>query len=161
MTRSDKDFITRIQVSQLVTQDPYADDFYAQVYGAILRSKMGAPGGGGGPTGPVSVLQLGRDGTGVGVGVPGTRGAGRRDFAMQRMTMQVKRIVDAAKQRERAKGDGESRSFDWGCEGGQSFSDSRVVSSFSFRSLSWTRRSPRKDLSSIVQDCSSTYASDW
>lgn len=26
---------------------------------------------------------------------------------MQRMTMQVKRIVDAAKQRERAKGDGE------------------------------------------------------
>ncbi|KAK2463708.1 hypothetical protein APHAL10511_004459 [Amanita phalloides] len=41
MTQSDKDFITRIQVSQLVTQDPYADDFYAQVYGAILRSKMG------------------------------------------------------------------------------------------------------------------------
>lgn len=101
MTRSDKDFITRIQVSQLVTQDPYADDFYAQVYGAILRSKMGAP------NGPVSVLQLGRDGTGVGVGVPGGRGAGRRDFAMQRMTMQVKRIVDAAKQRERTKGDSE------------------------------------------------------
>jgi DNA topoisomerase 2-associated protein PAT1 len=100
MTRSDKDFITRIQVSQLVTQDPYADDFYAQVYGAILRSKMGANGG------PVGVLQLGRDGTGVGVGVPGGRGAGRRDFAMQRMTMQVKRIVDAAKQREGRKGDG-------------------------------------------------------
>lgn len=107
MTRSDKDFITRIQVSQLVTQDPYADDFYAQVFGAILRSKMGPPGAQGGHNGPVSVLQLGRDGTGVGVGVPGTRGAGRRDFAMQRMTMQVKRIVDAAKQRERAKGDGE------------------------------------------------------
>ncbi|KZP16638.1 hypothetical protein FIBSPDRAFT_894912 [Athelia psychrophila] len=35
------DFITRIQVSQLVTQDPYADDFYAQVYGAILCSPVG------------------------------------------------------------------------------------------------------------------------
>lgn len=102
MTRSDKDFITRIQVSQLVTQDPYADDFYAQVYSAILRSKMGAP------SGPVPVLQLGHDGTGVGLGLPGSRGAGRRDYAMQRMTMQVKRIVDAAKQRERVKGDGES-----------------------------------------------------
>jgi DNA topoisomerase 2-associated protein PAT1 len=38
MTQSDKDFITtRIQASQQVTQDPYADDFYAQVYLFMVR----------------------------------------------------------------------------------------------------------------------------
>ncbi|CED85194.1 Uncharacterized conserved protein [Phaffia rhodozyma] len=106
MTRSDKDFITRIQVSQLVTQDPYADDFYAQVYGAILRSKLGAP------HGPATVVQLTQDGMGVGVGVGGPRNGGgnvgmnrmgRKEGAMQKMAAQVKRIVDAAKQRETTK----------------------------------------------------------
>lgn len=102
MTRSDKDFITRIQVSQLVTQDPYADDFYAQVYGAIIRSKLGAP------NGSASVIRLGKDGSGVGVGMPGQKGAGRKEGAMHKMALQVKRIVDAAKQRERAPADGQS-----------------------------------------------------
>lgn len=32
MSRSDKDFITRIQVSQLITNDPYTNDFYAHIY---------------------------------------------------------------------------------------------------------------------------------
>jgi hypothetical protein len=100
MTRSDKDFITRIQVSQLVTQDPYADDFYAQVYGAIIRSKLGAP------NGSSSVIRLSKDGSGVGVGMPGQKGAGRKEGAMHKMALQVKRIVDAAKQRERAPADG-------------------------------------------------------
>lgn len=99
MTRSDKDFITRIQVSQLVTQDPYADDFYAQVYGAIIRSKLGAP------NGSSSVIRLSKDGSGVGVGMPGQKGAGRKEGAMHKMALQVKRIVDAAKQRERAPAD--------------------------------------------------------
>lgn len=102
MTRSDKDFITRIQVSQLVTQDPYADDFYAQVYGAIIRSKLGAP------NGSSSVIRLSKDGSGVGVGMPGQKGAGRKEGAMHKMALQVKRIVDAAKQRERAPADGVS-----------------------------------------------------
>ncbi|CAG8539119.1 11531_t:CDS:10 [Diversispora eburnea] len=35
MTQNDKEFINRIQISQLVTDDPYADDFYYQVYTAI------------------------------------------------------------------------------------------------------------------------------
>ncbi|RIB22851.1 topoisomerase II-associated protein PAT1 [Gigaspora rosea] len=42
MTQSDKDFINRIQISQLVTDDPYADDFYYQVYTAI-RSRQPQP----------------------------------------------------------------------------------------------------------------------
>jgi DNA topoisomerase 2-associated protein PAT1 len=96
MTQSDKDFITRIQVSQLVTQDPYAEDFYAQVFGAIQRSRMGL-------TGSEAVLTFGQGG-GVGVGLPGHRGSGRRENALQRMQAQVERIVSNAKTREKEKG---------------------------------------------------------
>lgn len=95
MTQSDKDFITRIQVSQLVTQDPYADDFYAQVYGAILRSRMGL-------RQDERVLKFGALG-GVALGV-NQRGAGRRPSAMQRMEQQVERIVNNARRREEEKG---------------------------------------------------------
>jgi DNA topoisomerase 2-associated protein PAT1 len=42
MTQGDKDFINRIQISQLVTDDPYADDFYFQVYTAI-RNRQAQP----------------------------------------------------------------------------------------------------------------------
>ena len=96
MTQSDKDFITRIQVSQLVTQDPYAEDFYAQVYGAILRSRLGMN------SGDERVLKFGSSG-GVGLGM-GQRGAGRRPNALQRMEQQVERIVNNARQRERERG---------------------------------------------------------
>ncbi|KAI0664219.1 topoisomerase II-associated protein PAT1 [Cubamyces menziesii] len=95
MTQSDKDFITRIQVSQLVTQDPYADDFYAQVYGAILRSRMGLP------TSEDRVLKFGSGG-GVGLGL-GQKVPGRRQSAMQRMEAQVERIVNNARMREKEK----------------------------------------------------------
>ncbi|TFY51241.1 hypothetical protein EVG20_g11094 [Dentipellis fragilis] len=96
MTQSDKDFITRIQVSQLVTQDPYAEDFYAQVYGAILRSRLGlqAP--------DERVLKFGSGG-GVGLGLA-QKGAGRRPNAMQKMEQQVERIVQNARLREKEKG---------------------------------------------------------
>ena len=95
MTQSDKDFITRIQVSQLVTSDPYAEDFYAQVYSSLMRSRMGI-------TGEERVLKFG-SGEGVGLGVS-QRGAGRRPNAMQRMEAQVERIVSNARQREKEKG---------------------------------------------------------
>nr|CAG8638374.1 1435_t:CDS:10 [Entrophospora candida] len=42
MTQSDKDYVNRIQISQLVTDDPYADDFYCQVYSAV-RSRQPQP----------------------------------------------------------------------------------------------------------------------
>jgi DNA topoisomerase 2-associated protein PAT1 len=95
MTQSDKDFITRIQVSQLVTQDPYADDFYAQVYGAIMRSRLGLQ-----PS-DERVLKFGSSG-GVGLGL-GQKGSGRRPNAMQKMEQQVERIVNNARQREQDK----------------------------------------------------------
>lgn len=95
MTQSDKDFITRIQVSQLVTQDPYADDFYAQVYGAILRSRMGLQT-------DERVLKFGSGG-GVGLGLTSQKGY-RRPSAMQRMEQQVERIVSNARKREEEKG---------------------------------------------------------
>lgn len=95
MTQSDKDFITRIQVSQLVTQDPYADDFYAQVYGAILRSRLGQ-------SQDERVLKFG-SGLGVGLGLA-QKGNNRRPSAMQRMEQQVERIVSNARRREEEKG---------------------------------------------------------
>jgi len=96
MTQSDKDFITRIQVSQLVTQDPYAEDFYAQVYGAILRSRMGIQ------AQDERVLKFGSGG-GVGLGLA-PKGGNRRPSAMQRMEQQVERIVNNARKREEEKG---------------------------------------------------------
>ena len=96
MTQSDKDFITRIQVSQLVTQDPYADDFYAQVYGAILRSRLGLQ------SQDERVLKFGSGG-GIGLGLA-SKGGSRRPSAMQRMEQQVERIVSNARKREEEKG---------------------------------------------------------
>ena len=95
MTQSDKDFITRIQVSQLVTQDPYADDFYAQVYGAIIRSRMGLQ------SQDERVIKFGSIG-GVGLGLA-SKGSSRRQSAMQRMEQQVERIVNNARKREEEK----------------------------------------------------------
>ena len=95
MTQSDKDFITRIQVSQLVTSDPYSDDFYAQVYGSLLRSRMGVN------NQDERVLKFG-SGEGVGLGL-NQRGAGRRQNAMQRMEQQVERIISNARKREEEK----------------------------------------------------------
>ncbi|KAF8840823.1 hypothetical protein BDN67DRAFT_968002 [Paxillus ammoniavirescens] len=99
MTQSDKDFITRIQVSQLVTQDPYAEDFYAQVYGALIRSRMGLQPG----VDAERVLKFGSGG-GVGLGMREQKAGGRRPSAMQKMEAQVERIVSNARLREKEKG---------------------------------------------------------
>jgi DNA topoisomerase 2-associated protein PAT1 len=95
MTQSDKDFITRIQVSQLVTQDPYAEDFYAQIYMAVMRSKMGLP------EADARVISF-ASGGGVGVGIS-NRPNGRRAGAMAKMEAQVEKIVQAARLREKEK----------------------------------------------------------
>lgn len=86
MTQSDKDFITRVQVAQLVTSDPYAEDFYAQVYASIRQQRNSVDG----------------DGGKVAHG-PSTGGGGRphrRENAMQRMQAQVERLVNNMKNRE-------------------------------------------------------------
>ena len=94
MTRSDKDFIARIQVSQLVTDDPVGDDFYAQLLSTFQRSRMGTG------ENDTAVVQFGPYG-GIGVGLPlGHKGAGRKDNALNRMATQVERIVKNQKNRE-------------------------------------------------------------
>ncbi|KAF8316541.1 hypothetical protein DL93DRAFT_2077752 [Clavulina sp. PMI_390] len=98
MTQSDKDFITRIQVSQLVTQDPYTEDFYAQVFGAINQTRMDNHNPRA-PTNPNNVLSFG-DGGGIGVLKVGERRSGRRENALNRMQNQIERIVSNAKKRE-------------------------------------------------------------
>ncbi len=101
----DKEFITRIQLSQLVTQDPYASDFYAQVFTQIARQRNLQNQSQGNPdSNQPGVLSVGPDGRGIAVGgVMARNGGGGRqklkDTAMQRMTMQVKRIVEHAKER--------------------------------------------------------------
>jgi DNA topoisomerase 2-associated protein PAT1 len=97
MTQSDKDFITRIQVSQLVTQDPLAEDFYAQTYNAVIRNNMGLQG-------EERILNFGSGIGGVGLGLPNQRPSGRKASAIQKMEAQVEKIVQAARLREREKG---------------------------------------------------------
>lgn len=98
----DKEFITRIQLSQLVTDDPYASDFYAQVYSALAHQRRAAAGQPAPPPGPAGATVLPvTSGRGLGVGVSRSTGRKLRDNAMQRMTMQVKRIVENAQQRQK------------------------------------------------------------
>ncbi|KAF9154609.1 hypothetical protein BG015_000444 [Linnemannia schmuckeri] len=84
MTQSDKDFINRIQISQLVTDDPYADDFYCQVYTALRNrhlQQMGIPGNMMDPEGNQG----------------DSRRRGGNGRTEQRMQQQVQRIVSDAK----------------------------------------------------------------
>jgi DNA topoisomerase 2-associated protein PAT1 len=92
MTQSDKDFITRVQVAQLVTSDPYADDFYAQVYASIKQQRTASG---------VSLLKLGN--SGASQGNFNQRGPHRRENAIQRMQAQVERLVNNMKNRELSK----------------------------------------------------------
>jgi DNA topoisomerase 2-associated protein PAT1 len=115
MSNSDKDFITRIQVSQLVTDDPYADDFYFHIMAAIkasrglpvpgmLMSPQGLPGQQGpGQQGPMQQQQGGN--------VNGNTNNNRRrnngrQNAMDRMAQNVQRLVDSAKKRNEKAGGG-------------------------------------------------------
>ncbi|CAD6884028.1 unnamed protein product [Tilletia laevis] len=95
MTNSDKDFITRIQVSQLVTNDPYSDDFYAHIYFAIR----------GNPNRPTAAAAAAAAGNGIAPapnakgGKRKTRQLTRRENAMLRMQQQVQRLVENRKDR--------------------------------------------------------------
>ncbi|EFP78101.2 uncharacterized protein PGTG_04057 [Puccinia graminis f. sp. tritici CRL 75-36-700-3] len=118
MSQGDKDFITRIQVSQLVNPshgqvgfDPYADDFYFHVYSAIRASRMAAQhqfhtANAGRRTHTASSDErISQDYDGVGGFEPVRnsrtveRRLTRRDHAMIRMAQNVQRIIDHAKER--------------------------------------------------------------
>ncbi|WVW80861.1 hypothetical protein I302_102851 [Kwoniella bestiolae CBS 10118] len=97
MGSSDKDFITRIQLSQLATADPYTSDFYAQVFSALKRSRMIAEGQGDGPT----VVQVGA-GMGLGVGGPvGNRFGKMGQNTMTKLSTQVKKLVENRAQHQK------------------------------------------------------------
>ena len=100
MGSSDKDFITRIQLSQLATADPYASDFYAQVFMALKRSRMVAEEG---PT----VVQI-TSSAGLGVGFPtGNRFGKMGSATMQKLSTQVKKLVENRQQHQKSMGTGE------------------------------------------------------
>lgn len=98
MGNSDKDFITRIQLSQLATSDPYSSDFYAQVFSALARRAQDAQGDQNGPT----VVQI-APGVGLGVGGPvGNRFGKMGSATMNRLTTQVKKLVSTTAKRQQA-----------------------------------------------------------
>ncbi|KAI7946444.1 hypothetical protein MJO29_010971 [Puccinia striiformis f. sp. tritici] len=118
MSQGDKDFITRIQVSQLVNPshgqvgfDPYADDFYFHVYSAIRASRMASQqqahisNGNRRAHNTSSDERISQDYDGIG-GLEQVRNSRtverrltRREHAMIRMAQNVQRIVDHAKER--------------------------------------------------------------
>lgn len=97
MSGSDKDFITRIQISHLVTPDPYADDFYAHVFFAVRGGGRKVPV----PDGSVEAIAEHKRAEAQGQGAK--RKLTRHENAMLRMQQQVERLVDHRKKRE-AKG---------------------------------------------------------
>ncbi|KAJ2798610.1 DNA topoisomerase 2-associated protein pat1, partial [Coemansia helicoidea] len=113
MTQRDKDYIIRIQVSQLLTDDPAADDFYCHMF-QLSRGTAAMPGAGqqqqqsaGDST--ANVLREALEQRGM--QVPGeqageqARGRGRRSntqSSMARMQQQVQRFVNEARRRPKA-----------------------------------------------------------
>lgn len=86
MSGSDKDFITRIQISQLITPDPYTDDFYAHIFFALR----------GGPPRPGVPLPMPQPNQKQG---KGKQKLNKQQNAMLRMQQQVERIVQSRKER--------------------------------------------------------------
>lgn len=100
MGSSDKDFITRIQLSQLATADPYTSDFYAQVFTAVQKSRTRSAEEPDGPT----VVKVGQDaGFGVG-GASGNRFGQMGNRTMQKLSSQVKKLVEQRKNKQMSNG---------------------------------------------------------
>ncbi|KAH3661339.1 hypothetical protein OGAPHI_006746 [Ogataea philodendri] len=87
MNPRDKDFVTRVQLSQIVTDDPYNEDFYCQVY-KVLNSSVGEED-------MNSIAQKYLDQSGHRLGGREKRA----DVALQRMQQQVSKAVTVAKER--------------------------------------------------------------
>lgn len=96
MNPKDKDFVTRFQLSQIVTEDPYNEDFYAQVYKVIHPKSPAITGEVQFSQEPNSIAQAYLDHSGHRLG-----GRFRRaDVALQRMQQQVQKAVSVAKERQ-------------------------------------------------------------
>lgn len=92
MTPKDKDFVTRFQLSQIVTDDPYNEDFYYQVY-KVLNSSTGE-------NNMNSLAQKYLEQSGHRLGGRSKRA----DIALQRMQQQVSKAVSVAKERGESTG---------------------------------------------------------
>jgi DNA topoisomerase 2-associated protein PAT1 len=89
MTPRDKDFVTRVQLSQIVTDDPYNEDFYFQVYRLLKTGNHDADNN--------SIAQAYLDFSGHKLGGRYQRA----DLALQRMQQQVQKAVTVAKERSK------------------------------------------------------------
>ncbi|KAH3666550.1 hypothetical protein WICMUC_005619 [Wickerhamomyces mucosus] len=89
MTPRDKDYVTRIQLSHIVTEDPYNEDFYFQVFRLIKSGDHNVNNN--------SIAQAYLDFSGHKLGGRHQRA----DLALQRMQQQVQRAVTVAKERPR------------------------------------------------------------
>lgn len=97
MNPKDKDFVTRFQLSQIVTDDPYNEDFYAQVY-KVIHPKTPAGSLGAPPAQQAnSIAQAYLDQSGHRLGGRHKRA----DVALQRMQQQVQKAVTVAKERQK------------------------------------------------------------
>lgn len=94
MNPKDKDFVTRFQLSQIVTDDPYNEDFYAQVFKVVhpksVNGALNTPE-------PNSIAQAYLDHSGHRLGGRNKRA----DVALQRMQQQVQKAVTVAKERQK------------------------------------------------------------
>lgn len=96
MTPRDKDFITRYQLSQIVTDDPYNEDFYFQVYKIIQRGITASESN----KDSIAKAYLEHSGHRLGGRYK------RTDVALQRMQSQVEKAVTVAKERPQKNKDG-------------------------------------------------------
>ncbi|RCK55834.1 DNA topoisomerase 2-associated protein PAT1 [Candida viswanathii] len=90
----DKDFVTRFQLSQIVTEDPYNEDFYAQVYKVIHpKTTNGVQQQHQHENNSIAQAYLDHSGHRLGGRYK------RADVALQRMQQQVQKAVAVAKER--------------------------------------------------------------
>ncbi|ODV61067.1 deadenylation-dependent mRNA-decapping factor PAT1 ASCRUDRAFT_21023, partial [Ascoidea rubescens DSM 1968] len=93
MNARDKDFVTRFQLAQIVTEDPYNEDFYFQIYKAINSNN--------GLNSDSELNQIAK----YYLENSGHRLGGRHkrvDLALQRMQQQVQKAVTVAKERPKS-----------------------------------------------------------
>ncbi|ODN99512.1 DNA topoisomerase 2-associated protein PAT1 [Cryptococcus wingfieldii CBS 7118] len=99
MGNSDKDFITRMQLAQLASNAPFVSDFYAQVFSAMESSRRAHESG---QLDRPTVVQIAA-GFGLGVGGPqGNRFGKMGQNTMQKLSVQVKKLVESRAQHQKA-----------------------------------------------------------
>ncbi|WFD33425.1 DNA topoisomerase 2-associated protein pat1 [Malassezia cuniculi] len=100
MSGADKDFITRIQISQLVSADPYEGDFYAHVFFAVRGGgrQIALPD-------PSSMAAIQARKEAEQSGRASRQKLTKHENAMLRMQQQVERLVENRKKREAQHGE--------------------------------------------------------